>query len=96
MKDLLQKKGLHENIQKTFRQMQIVQRKVRGSEAEKDSLIPKFIALRIWSGCSSLFFTLNPHDIRSPITVLLLHDNVRMEKTFSLHLKEEEAEAYMH
>jgi hypothetical protein len=36
---------------------------VRGSEAEKDNLMPRFFGLRLWSGCSSLFFTLNPHDI---------------------------------
>ena len=36
--------------------MQLSQRKVRGSEAEKDNLIPKFLAMRVHSWCSSLFF----------------------------------------
>ena len=53
VRDLLKKKDLDAPIQKTFRRMQIIQRSVRGSEAEKDNLIPKFTALRIWSGCSS-------------------------------------------
>ena len=57
--------------------------------------MPKFTALRIWSGCSSLFFTLNPHDIRSPITVLLLQDDQRLEKRFSLDMTDSEAEQYM-
>ena len=75
--------------------MQIIQRKVRGAEAEKDNLLPKFMALRIWSGCSSLFFTLNPHDIRSPITMSLLQDDLQLDKKFSLDLTDEETEAYL-
>ena len=84
IRDLLKKKGLQAPIENALRSMQIIQRNVRGSESEKDSLMPKFTALRIWSGCSSLFFTLNPHDIRSPITVLLLQDDLKLEKRFSL------------
>ena len=74
--------------------MQISQRNVRGSEAERDNIRPKFLALRLWSGCSSLFFTLNPHDIRSPITLLLLQDDYRFEKRFSLDLSDSEAAEY--
>ena len=43
----------------------------------------------MWSGCSSLFFTLNPHDIRSPITLLLLQDDVKFDKKFSLDWPDE-------
>ena len=68
---------------------------MKGSEAEKDNLIPKFMALRLWSGCSSLFFTLNPHDIRSPITLILLHGDARLEKTFSLDVDDATASEYM-
>ena len=46
-------------------------RRVVGSEAEKETLRFKFVAMRIWGGCSSLCFKLNPHDIRSPLTVIL-------------------------
>jgi hypothetical protein len=61
--------------------MQIIQRGVRGSEAEKDNLLPKFFVLRLWSGCSSLFFTLNPHDLRSPLTILLLQQDAHLRKS---------------
>jgi len=57
--------------------------------------MPKFYALRLWSGCSSLFWTLNPYHIRSPVTLLLLQDGKRFEKTFSLDLSDEEARVYV-
>ena len=75
--------------------MQIIQRDVRGSEAEKDNLLPKFFGLRLWSGCSSLFFTLNPHDIRSPLTICLLQNDARFEKKFSLDWSDGDTEAYI-
>ena len=76
VREILKQKNLDQPLQTAFRQLQIVQQQVRGSEAEKDTLIPKFCALRLWSGCSSLFFTLNPHDIRSPLSISLLQDDV--------------------
>jgi len=95
VRELLRKKTLNTNIEITFRKMQIIQRKVRGSEAEKEQLLPKFTALRLWSGCSSLFFTLNPHDIRSPITMTLLQGVVPLERTFSLDFNDAEAAEYV-
>ena len=53
-------KNLESPIRKAFRSMQNIQKSVRGSEAEKDNLIPKFTALRLWSGCSSLFLRWTP------------------------------------
>ena len=47
----LRKKNLEKPIETAFRKMQIIQRNVRGSEAEKDNLMPKLFALRLWSGC---------------------------------------------
>ena len=79
----LRKNNLEVPVQNALRHMQICLRKVRGSESERDTLIYKFRALRIWSGCSSLFFTLNPHDIRSPLTLSLLQNDFTFEKKFS-------------
>jgi hypothetical protein len=56
VREALRKKNLEKPIETAFRKMQIIQRNVRGSEGEKDNLMPKFFALRLWSGCSSLFF----------------------------------------
>ena len=49
--------------------MQVSLRSVEGSEAEKEVLRFKFSALRLWSGCSLVWFTLNPHDIHTPLLV---------------------------
>ena len=92
---VLRKKKLEKPIGTAFRRMQIIRRNVRGSEAEKDNLMPKFWALRLWSGCASLFFTLNPHDIRRPLTVMLLQNDVKFEKAFSLDLSDQEAADFM-
>ena len=55
VRDLLKRKNLDGPLRNTFQHMQLIQRGVRGSEAEKDNILPKFTALRLWSGCSSLF-----------------------------------------
>ena len=95
VREAMRKKGLHNSVLTALQKMQAVQRTVRGSEAEKDNLLPKFFGLRLWSGCASLLFTLNPHDIRSPLTLLLLQDDFKWERTFSLDLTDDETEAIM-
>ena len=73
IREALRKKGLDAALNSILRNVQRVQRNVRGSESERDDIMPKFFAMRIWSGCSSLVFTLNPHDIKSPVTLMLMH-----------------------
>ena len=80
VKSGLRRKDLSHPVQEALRQMQVCTRKVRGSEEERDNLIFKFRALRIWSGCASLFFTLNPHDIKSPLSISLLQQDFKFEK----------------
>eukprot|EP00973_Karenia_brevis_P008646 1170177-Karenia_brevis.AAC.1 len=53
------------------------------------------MAMRVWAGCASLFFALNPHDVRSPITLTLLQDDHKFEKPFSLDVSDDEAASYM-
>ena len=91
----LRKKDLEKPIDTALRKMQVIQRDVRGSEAEKDKILPKFFSLRLWSGCSSLFFTLNPHDIRSALTITLLQNDARFEKKFSLDWSDGDTKAYI-
>ena len=57
--------------------------------------MPKFFGLRLWSGCSSLFFTLNPHDITSSLTISLLQNDMHFEKRFSLDWNDDDTEAYI-
>ena len=73
----------------------IQQRNIRGSEAARDTILHRFVALRLWSGCSSLFFTLNPHDISSPLTLLFLQEDYTFGKRFSLDLSDAETDAYL-
>ena len=63
VKELLRKKNLDSAIERTFQKMQMVQRKVRGSEAEKDNLILNYLAMPMHLWSSSLFCILNSHDI---------------------------------
>ena len=55
----------------------------------------RFVTMRVRHGFSSLFFTLNPHDIRSPVTLALTnHVDTHIER-FSLDFDDAETEAYM-
>ena len=47
-------------VKEAFRKMQIVQRKVRGSEAEKDGLIPKFLRFEVVAGLFAVALHLEP------------------------------------
>ena len=75
--------------------MNMTQRRVRGSEAQRQTVHFKFRAMRIWHGCSSLFFTLNPHDIRSPLTLTLINAEHFHAERFSLDLDDAATEAYL-
>ena len=70
VRKLLQKKKLDGKVKTALQRMEIVQRRVEGSEADRSSCRFKFIAMRVWNGFSSLFFTANPHDIQNPLTVV--------------------------
>ena len=95
VREALRRKDLDRPLEIALRKMQVVQRTVRGSESERDNLLPRFLALRLWCGCASLFFTLNPHDIRSPITMVLLQGDAKFETEFSLDLSDEETDRYI-
>ena len=70
----LRKKNVDVRVKSVLRSMEIATRGVEGSESERNILRYKFGALRVWSGCSLLFFTLNPHDIHTPLLVYFIGD----------------------
>ena len=81
VRSALRRKDLDDKVQLALRKLERTHRRVRGSESEKDALRPRFTAVRVRGGCSSLCFTLNPHDIRSPLTVALVnHAHFHMER----------------
>ena len=94
VREVLRKKKLDWKMRALFQKMQFVHRRIPGSEADRDALHNKFFAMRVWNGCSSLFFTLNPHDIRSPLTVMLVNQTAFRIKRFSLDMSDEETERY--
>ena len=51
--------------------------------------------MRIWHGCSTLFFTLNHHDIRSPLTLALVTGEHFQQEQFSLDLPDHATEDYL-
>ena len=80
-RDILRKKGVPDNVVAVLRSIEIALRDVEGSEAERQTFRYKFMALRIWNGCSLLFFTLNPHDIKSQLLVKFANaDEEHMER----------------
>ena len=87
LRKILRTDGLDDALKSTFRHMQTAQRNVRGSEASKTSLQNKFTAVRLWSGCSSLFFTLNPY-ARQPLTLALCNEDHFHIENFSLDLSD--------
>ena len=95
VREIFRKKNLEAHVRKTFERMQMIQRRVRGSETQRDVLIHRFTAMRLWNGCSSLFFTLNPHDIRSPISMLLVINGESFSKEFSLDWSDEQTDSFI-
>jgi hypothetical protein len=65
-------KDLDGRVKNILKQMQIATREVEGTPAERTSFRFRFLALRMWSGCSALFFTLNPHDIKTPLLLVFI------------------------
>ena len=55
----------------------VVLRDIDGSEAHRSSTLYKMRALRVWCGCSFLFFTLNPLDQHHPLFVSYLNSQTQ-------------------
>ena len=75
--------------------MSVIQRNVRGSEAEKEHLRHRFTAMRVWNGLSSLFFTLNPNDIRSPLTLAMVDKDQYHIESFSVDWKDNKYDSFV-
>ena len=81
----LRKKGLDTFVRTLLKSMNVALRDVEGSEAEREMFRMQFVAMRVWNGCSSVFFTLNPRDVKSPLLVVfansqrLRHERVSLD-----------------
>jgi len=94
VRDLMRKKGVELKVRSVLQSMDIALRDVEGSDAELDTFRYKFLGMRVWNGCSFVFFTLNPHDIHSPMLIVFANaDNRHMEKV-SLDWGDEDMKSY--
>ena len=50
VRQLLRKENLDNKVKTALRRMEIVQRRVEGSDAERSSCRYKFVAMRVWNG----------------------------------------------
>jgi hypothetical protein len=87
-------KDLDGRVKSILKQMQIATREVEGTPAERSSFRFRFLALRMWSGCSALFFTLNPHDIKSPLLLVFIGPENSGCERISLDWNDGEMEKY--
>ena len=94
IRQALRKKNVSTNVKEILKSMDIATRGVEGSESERDSFRFKFVALHLWSGCSLLFFTLNPHDIKNPLLLIFLGQQGVQVEPISLDWSDAEMAAY--
>ena len=90
----LQRKNVDVRVKWVLRSMEVALRRVEGSEAEQDVLRFRFRALRLWTGCSLLFVTLNPHDVRSPLLVHFIGNREKHVERVSLGWDDDEMAQY--
>jgi len=90
----LRKAGIDTRVKTSLKSMDIALHSVEGSESEHRLLRYKFTALRIWNGCSLLFFTLNPHDIHNPLLIHFIGDRDKDLAQISLDWDDDDMTAY--
>ena len=66
----LRKDGLDKRCKDVLAQLQVAPRDEEGSPADHTALHFRFVATRVWCGCAFVFFTLNPHDNKTPLLIV--------------------------
>ena len=56
IRDALRKKNIDTKVKSVLRNMKLAMRNVEGSEGEREYLWMKFVAMRVWNGCSAVFY----------------------------------------
>ena len=91
---ILKNKGVDPKVKRVFRSMDIAMRSVDGSDSQLTAYRYKFAALRLWNGCSLLFFTINPHDIHTPLLLYFIGDRDDGISHISLDWEDEEMASF--
>ena len=71
-------------LHQIFREMMVVLRDIEGSEEHRAGAIYKMRSLRVWAGCSFLFFTLNPLDHQNPLFVSYVNSQTTLLERINL------------
>ena len=90
----LRKKGVVYKVKEVLRCINFALQEVEGSESERELFRLKFGAMRVWNGCTFLFFTLNPHDTKTPLLIAFLSDRHTAIERLSLDWDDETMAAY--
>ena len=94
VREALRKKNLDDRVRTLLAQMQVASREVEGSAAERSALRFRFVATRVWCGCAFVFFTLNPHDNKTPLLIVFGHGERYGFRRLSLDWDDEEMTRY--
>ena len=81
-------------LHQIFREMMVVLRDIEGSEEHRAGAIYKMRSLRVWAGCSFLFFTLNPLDHQNPLFVSYVNSQTTLLERINLCGTDTEMEGY--
>jgi hypothetical protein len=90
----MRKEGVEIKVKTILKRMDIALRDVEGSEAERAGFRHKFSALRIWNGCSFVFFILSPHDIHNPVLIVYADANNTHSEQVSLDWDDAQMSSY--
>ena len=90
----LRKHKILDKVKDVLHCLDFALRGVEGSESERELFRQKFQAMRIWNGCSFVFFTLNPHDTKTPLLVAFVSEHRTQIERVSLDWNDEEMAAY--
>ena len=89
-REILCKANLDKDLGHLVKMIHTVTRNIDWSDAARTATRIKFTALRIWSGMSVIFFTLNPSERSSGLTLKFCGPYTEETRNFSLDLSEEE------
>ena len=84
IRGLLRKEGVADSLKKILCLVQTINRNIHGTDAERSAIRYKFIAMRLWGGFSFVFFTLNPNEWGSPLTLRFRGPYSEELRSFSL------------
>ena len=90
VRELLRKANLDKDIGALVKMTQTVSRDVDWSDAARTATRYKFTSLRIWAGMNVIFYTLNPSEWSSGLTLKFCGPYTEETRHFSLDLSEEE------